>query len=142
MIRGIDVSSHQTRVDWGRVKSDGIGFAYIKATEGTGFVDPRFGAYWAGARAAGLPRGAYHFARPDTNSGATPATVAKDAHAEADAFLAVAAPKSGDLLPVLDLETDGLSPALMVQWTAAWLGRHRGSAIVATGWRGWRCCPG
>ena len=49
--------------------------------------------------------------------------MAKDAQAEADAFLAVAAPKSGDLLPVLDLETDGLSPALMVQWTAAWLGR-------------------
>ena len=123
MIRGIDVSNHQARVDWGRVKADGISFAYIKATEGTGFVDPRFGAYWAGAKAAGLPRGAYHFARPDTNSGGTPATVAKDARAEADAFLTVAFPRAGDLLPVLDLETDGLPPALMVQWTAAWLTR-------------------
>ena len=123
MIRGIDVSSHQSRVDWARVKADGIGFVYIKATEGTGFVDPRFGAYWAGAKAAGLPRGAYHFARPDTGSGGTAATVTKDAQAEADAFLAVAAPKRGDLLPVLDLETDGLSSALMVQWATAWLTR-------------------
>ena len=112
---GFDVSSHQTRVDWGRVKSDGISFAYIKATEGTGFVDPRFGAYWAGAKAAGLPRGAYHFARPDTNSGTTPALVTKDAQAEADSFLGVAYPKRGDLLPVLDLERNAVERRLVAE---------------------------
>ena len=125
MIRGIDVSSHQSRVDWARVKADGIGFVYIKATEGIGFVDPKFGAHWTGAQGVRLPRGAYHFARPDTGSGGTAASVKKDAQAEADAFLGTATPKSGDLLPVLDLETAGLSPSLMVQWAAAWLDRVR-----------------
>jgi GH25 family lysozyme M1 (1,4-beta-N-acetylmuramidase) len=125
VIRGIDVSSHQPRVDWARVKADGIGFVYIKATEGVGFVDPKFGAHWAGAKSVGLPRGAYHFARPDTGSGGTAATAKKDANAEADAFLATAAPRSGDLLPVLDLETAGLSPSLMVVWATAWLERVR-----------------
>jgi GH25 family lysozyme M1 (1,4-beta-N-acetylmuramidase) len=33
--RGIDVSGHQTRINWRAVKSNGIAFAYIKATEGT-----------------------------------------------------------------------------------------------------------
>jgi GH25 family lysozyme M1 (1,4-beta-N-acetylmuramidase) len=34
--KGIDVSSHQTSVNWSQVKSNGVQFAYIKATEGTG----------------------------------------------------------------------------------------------------------
>ena len=33
---GIDVSGHQPSVNWNTVKANGIIFAYIKATEGTG----------------------------------------------------------------------------------------------------------
>jgi len=33
--KGIDVSSHQGEVNWKTVVSNGISFAYIKATEGT-----------------------------------------------------------------------------------------------------------
>ncbi len=55
MIKGIDVSSHQDRVDWTLVKADGVAFAYIKATEGVGFVDPKLGAFVAGAEAAAIP---------------------------------------------------------------------------------------
>ena len=33
--QGIDVSSHQTSINWSNVKNNGISFAYIKATEGT-----------------------------------------------------------------------------------------------------------
>lgn len=123
MIKGIDVSSHQDRVDWTGVKVDGVSFAYIKATEGVGFVDPKFGAFAAGAVAAGIPHGFYHFARPDTRSGTTAQTAVNDAQSEADAFLAVAFPKQGQLLPVLDLEIAGLPPRLLVQWTRAWLER-------------------
>jgi lysozyme len=53
---GIDVSNHQGSVDWSRVAADDIRFAYVKATEGGDFVDSRFAANWAGARAAGLDR--------------------------------------------------------------------------------------
>jgi len=33
--QGIDMSSHQTSINWSSVKNNGISFAYIKATEGT-----------------------------------------------------------------------------------------------------------
>ena len=43
--------------------------------------------------------------------------------AEADLFVSVATPASGDLLPVLDLEvTNGLSAANLTAWVQAWLG--------------------
>jgi hypothetical protein len=34
--QGIDVSHWQKTIDWKKVKSQGVAFAYIKATEGTG----------------------------------------------------------------------------------------------------------
>ena len=95
----------------------------IKASEGVGFVDPDLSANAAGAKAVGLPRGFYHFARPDTQSGSTMQAAIGDARAEADAFLSVAFPKSGDLLPVLDLERAGLPPKRLAAWTQAWLER-------------------
>lgn len=60
-VRGVDVSHHQGQIDWPVIKEQGISFAYIKATEGTTLVDPRFAENWEGARAAGLRFGAYHF---------------------------------------------------------------------------------
>jgi len=58
---GVDVSHHQGAIEWRRVAEDGISFAYVKATEGSDFVDPRFDANWEGAGGAGIDRGAYHF---------------------------------------------------------------------------------
>ncbi len=58
---GIDVSHHQGAIDWSRVAADGVGFAYVKATEGGDWVDPRFARNWAEAGEAGIDRGAYHF---------------------------------------------------------------------------------
>ncbi len=60
-LRGIDVSHHQGSIDWRRVSEDGIGFAYLKATEGSSFTDPRFVANATGARQAGLRVGGYHY---------------------------------------------------------------------------------
>lgn len=37
--KGIDVSSHQGVVNWNSVVANGVSFAYIKATEGTGEYD-------------------------------------------------------------------------------------------------------
>ena len=103
------------------MKADGISFAYVKASEGQTFVDPKYDAHVAGARSVGIKTGAYHFARPDTNS----TDVARDGRAEADFFLSLAALRSGDLLPALDLETAGLPAAPMIAWTRAWLDRVR-----------------
>lgn len=60
-IHGIDVSKYQGAIDWPAVKAGGARFAWIKATEGGNHVDARFQENWHGAKAAGVPRGAYHF---------------------------------------------------------------------------------
>ena len=63
MILGVDASHYQGEVDWPAVAAAGAEFAWLKATQGTDFVDPRFAANAAGASAAGLKVGAYHFAQ-------------------------------------------------------------------------------
>ena len=70
---GIDVSEHQTEVDWEQVKAAGIDFVMIRAgyrgyTEGRMFLDSCFDSHLAGARAAGLEVGVYFFSQAVTPS--------------------------------------------------------------------------
>lgn len=67
-ITGIDVSAWQPRIDWAKVVAAGHRFAYLKATEGERYVSPVYREQAAGAKAAGLLVGAYHFARPDADA--------------------------------------------------------------------------
>ena len=116
--RGVDVSHWRGRIAWPRVAAAGYRFAYAEATNGAR-TDPLYARFRRDAPAAGLAFGAFHLARP---SGATPDAVAADAVAEARHFLAVARPRTGELVPVLDLEhTGGLRPAALGAWTSAWL---------------------
>ncbi|WP_354521352.1 GH25 family lysozyme [Lysobacter enzymogenes] len=95
-LRGIDVSHHQGAVDWNAVARDDVAFAYLKASEGGDHRDRRYGENAAGARAAGVAAGAYHFF-----------TFCRDGAEQAANFLA-AAPASADALPpALDLEFGG-----------------------------------
>ncbi|KAI9449737.1 glycoside hydrolase superfamily [Lactarius psammicola] len=109
--QGIDVSHFQGTLDWNSIRASGVVFAYIKATEGTTFIDPNFSQNYIGATNAGVIRGAYHFAHPDTSSGAT----------QANFLLAHGGGWSGDgitLPAVIDLEGNcyGLTAAQMVAW--------------------------
>lgn len=104
-VRGLDVSSYQSVIDWSQVKASGIDFAYIKATEGTGLVDPRFHENWAAAKAAGLLRGAYHFFHPS----ADPVAQAELFKSTVGGFL------PGDLPPMLDWEQHEGTPEMEVQ---------------------------
>lgn len=65
LAQGIDVSKDQGAVTWPSVTAAGYVFAFIKATDGQDYVDPMFAQNWAGAEAAGLLRGAYHFFRAE-----------------------------------------------------------------------------
>jgi lysozyme len=60
-VGGIDVSRYQGDIDWSSVRASGVRFAWIKATEGGDRIDDKFAQNWAAAKAAGVPRGAYHF---------------------------------------------------------------------------------
>jgi lysozyme len=97
-IHGIDVSHHQSMIQWESVremkeKSVRIGFAFIKATEGYTRKDRQFNRNWRKAREAGIPRGAYHFFLPNKNG-----------HIQAENFIGSVRLEKGDLPPVLDVE--------------------------------------
>ncbi|MDP4145273.1 MAG: GH25 family lysozyme [Bacillota bacterium] len=62
-MRGIDIFSGQGKVDFAKVKADGIEVVYIKATEGVTYTDPTVKSYYMNAKAAGLKVGFYHFLR-------------------------------------------------------------------------------
>jgi len=64
MIVGNDISVYQGTVDWPTYKNNS-NFVIIKASEGKSLIDPWFGGNRKGARDNNLPRGFYHFARPD-----------------------------------------------------------------------------
>lgn len=68
LLRGIDVSDHQPRIDWEVVAASGISFAIVKATEGATWTSRSFGARWSGARAAGLKVSAYGWFKPHSSS--------------------------------------------------------------------------
>jgi lysozyme len=60
-VKGVDVAHYQGEIDWQTLAGQGIDFAWIKATEGSSHVDPRFAENWARAHETGLLVGAYHF---------------------------------------------------------------------------------
>jgi lysozyme len=60
-LRGADVSMWQDAIDWDALGRAGLSFVFVKATEGAAKVDAGFSRNWAGAKKAGLRRGAYHY---------------------------------------------------------------------------------
>lgn len=63
-IDGIDVSQVQGKPDWSQVLQNGFRFAYMKATEGQGYVDPVFLHNAEASRMDGLYMGGYAYIRP------------------------------------------------------------------------------
>jgi GH25 family lysozyme M1 (1,4-beta-N-acetylmuramidase) len=113
---GIDVSKwqHGSSLNWEKVRADGVTFAFIKATEAANYTNPYFDGDWAGARRAGVFRGAYHFARPSVGSAARQARYFVH---KAGTFQG-----RGVLPPVLDLESSGgLGVASLREWSRTWL---------------------
>ena len=109
-VQGIDVSHYQGTVDWQQVSAAGIQFAFAKATDGVTLADPEFATNWAGMKAAGIPRGAYHFFEPTDDAGQ-----------QATFFLSNVQFESGDLPPMLDVETPPANNAEMWQGVQTWL---------------------
>jgi len=63
-IYGIDVSNHQGKIEWSKVrewKGHPIQFVYIKATEGETHQDKSYARNLEGARKNGLRVGSYHY---------------------------------------------------------------------------------
>lgn len=58
---GIDVSYYQDTIDWAKVKATGVQFAMLRSSYGSTGSDSKFEAYYKGAKAQGIPVGAYHY---------------------------------------------------------------------------------
>jgi lysozyme len=104
-VYGIDISHHSLNngvvFDWQKLPELGIYYVYVKATQGTRFVDKTFDSTWKSLGSLDAPRrGAYHFL-----------TSAGEADAQAANFLAAIVSagefQAGkDMPPVVDLEWD------------------------------------
>ncbi|GAA0644968.1 lysozyme [Streptomyces thermocarboxydovorans] len=143
---GVDVSSHQGNVAWPTLWSSGVRWAYAKATEGTYYRNPYYSQQYGGSYDAGMIRGAYHFATPDTSSGAT----------QADYFVDHGGGWSADgrTLPgALDMEWNpygdacyGKSPSALVSWIRDFLNQYRArtgrNPVLYTSTSWWKQCTG
>ncbi|HEX2902692.1 MAG TPA: lysozyme [Jatrophihabitans sp.] len=146
VVRGFDVSHYQGTVNYGTQYSNGARFVYIKATEGTGYTDPSFSANYTNSYRAGFIRGAYHFAHPNSSSGA----------AQADFFAAHGGGWSADgrtLPPALDIEYNpsgaecyGLSQSAMVSWVRSFSNeikaKYNKYPMIYTTLDWWTTCTG
>jgi GH25 family lysozyme M1 (1,4-beta-N-acetylmuramidase) len=110
---GVDTSHFQSgKIDLRRAQHAGLRWWYVKATEGETLIDETYKRRIREARAAGVPVGSYHLARPDGS----------DAVKEANHYLRNTQIKVGDMQPMLDLEgRQVLSRAQLTRWVGVWV---------------------
>jgi lysozyme len=95
-VRGVDVSSYQGEIDWEILSKQNIQFAFIKTTEGSGFVDDYYISNYENASSTDLRIGFYHFFSYDSGG-----------EEQAQNFIANV-PKTINMLPpVVDIEFYG-----------------------------------
>lgn len=95
-VKGVDVSSYQGDIDWQTLSSQDMSFAFIKATEGSSFVDRNFAYNFSEAQKTELRVGAYHFFSYDSGG-----------ETQAENFINTVEYFEGMLPPVIDLEFYG-----------------------------------
>jgi GH25 family lysozyme M1 (1,4-beta-N-acetylmuramidase) len=145
-VSGMDVASYQGNVDWASWWGQGKRFVWTKATEGTTYTNPYFAQQYNGSYNVGMIRGAYHFATPNTSSGAD----------QANYFVNHGGGWSGDgkTLPgALDMEYNpygatcyGLSQSSMGAWVRAfhdtYYSRTGRWPVIYTSQSWWNQCVG
>ena len=99
-VYGIDISRHQGKINWKRLKDfrfkyNKIDFIYIKATESSSWVDKTFDVNWRKAKKHDFIRGAYHFFDPKIG-----------AKEQINNFISKVKLEKGDLPPMLDVEQE------------------------------------
>lgn len=95
-VRGVDVSHYQGDIDWNVIESQNISFAFIKATEGSGYVDDCFARNWENVSKTSILAGAYHFFSFDS-----------EGDKQAASYIETVGDLDGKLAPVVDVEYYG-----------------------------------
>lgn len=105
--QGIDVSGWQGNINYAEVKNSGIEIVYMKASEGSYFVDPYFNQNYENAKANNLKVGFYHYVT---------ARSVEEAIEEARFFVSTISGKTPDCRLAMDFESFGnLSPEEITQ---------------------------
>lgn len=117
---GIDISSHQhgsESVDISKAVDGGVQYAFIKATEGTHYMNPHFRDDVLSFIEKDIPIGFYHYAIPTDSQ--------EEAREQARLFVAVTGINGGvkTIAPVLDIEENknNLSASQLIAWTQAFV---------------------
>ena len=108
--QGIDVSKWQGTIDFQAVADAGIQIVYMRAGQGTDYVDPYFQDNYTKARAAGLKVGFYYYVTAQTPSQARQ-------EAAFAPYLPAAAPAGyGDFYGLLTYQ-EGVTNSLYLRWS-------------------------
>ncbi len=92
-VRGVDVSHHNSYINWNQLRKENITFVYLKSTEGSNHQDRDYKKNYKVAKNAGLRVGTYHFY-----------TFGRDGKKQAQHFIRNSTVKSGDMIPAIDVE--------------------------------------
>lgn len=93
---GVDVSRYQGEINWKSLESQNVRFAFIKATEGSGYVDEYVSENLANAAETDIRLSAYHFFSFDSPG-----------ETQAENFISVVNAGDIDMPPVVDVEYYG-----------------------------------
>jgi GH25 family lysozyme M1 (1,4-beta-N-acetylmuramidase) len=115
LFRGVDLSGYDARagVNYKALYNAGYRFAWVKISEGTGFINTYAPSQLVGLIAAGFEVGGYHFGQPG------------DGAAQADVMYAAGRRwiGKGFLPPIADAEVSGVGVAYMSAFTARMIAR-------------------
>ncbi|MFT8319966.1 MAG: GH25 family lysozyme [Bacillus sp. (in: firmicutes)] len=95
-VKGVDVATYQGEINWSTLEQQELTFAFIKATEGSKFVDDYFFSNWKNASQTKLRIGAYHFFSYDS-----------EGKTQAENFIKTVPWEKNTLPPVIDVEFYG-----------------------------------
>jgi GH25 family lysozyme M1 (1,4-beta-N-acetylmuramidase) len=130
--RGIDASKFQSDIDWSAVRSDGIHFAFIKATQGFQAPEEWFASNWDAIKQAGIIRGAYHYFEP-----------LDDPLKQAENYFTAFKLEDSDLPPVVDFEPQNTLPPENLQLWLDFIEKETGRLpIIYTNARIWQTLMG
>ena len=109
-VQGYDVSYYQGNFNWTAAH---VPFGAARISDGTGYLDPKFGENWTNMKSNGVLRSAYQFFEPG-----------EDEVAQANLVISkVGKLGEGDLPVMLDIEvTGGQSPSTIQRKAQHWLG--------------------
>lgn len=93
---GVDVSNYQGNINWERIEEQGVKFAFIKATEGSGHTDESVRRNLSNIADTGIRKSCYHFFSFDS-----------EGETQAANFISSVGRDEIDMPPVVDIEYYG-----------------------------------